>query len=725
LWRFLLVIFILILAILIFIETPFGQNWLAKQITKKLSRELQTKISFKHVSFSLFNKMNIEDLLVEDQKHDTLLFAGNFQVRITDWFFLKNKADIKYVGIENSVIHLQRNDSTWNYQFIVDYFTPTPSKSSQKNAGIQLDLKKLSLKNVMLIQKDSLRGEDMVAAVGNLDLDANEINFSKKNIEIISLDIGEPLFSLYHYDRKKVQTSEISTSIVNTPVAIDSLLQWNPEGWKMNIALLKINNGIFKDEKQTSQPILTYFDPEHIAFSSINGEFSNVKLTQDTFSAKMKLNAKERSGFLVRSMNSDVVIHPKGMFFNNLDLHTNNSIIRNYFAMTYDDFSDMDDFVHSIKLQSNLNEADVDSWDIAFFAPTIKNWEKKIKINGKVNGTIDDISGRNLSINADNTTRINGDIKLTGLPDIYQTFIDFKSNDLTTNYNDLIKFAPAVKKITQPDLARLGNIHFAGSFTGFINDFVTFGTIQTNLGTVKSDLNMKFAPGKEPLFSGNIETNNFSLGEFIHYPQIGEVSFSGIVKGHGVDINTLGIDMDATISELDYNGYKYTNITANGKLEKKLFNGFLSINDPNIKAEMNGLIAINGAQSKFDLLANVTKADLKTLNLTENNLSFNGKFNLDFTGDNIDNFLGTARITDANLINNGQRMSLDSLTITSDYNNGIKTLTANSNEFEGTISGNLDIDGVPAAIQLFLNKYYPSYVKFLQLNPQIKLSTLN
>ena len=84
---------------------------------------------------------------------------------------------------------------------------------------------------------------------------------------------------------------------------------------------------------------------------------------------------------------------------------------------------------------------------------------------------------------------------MSGLPDIDQTFIDFKSNDTRTTYTDAVRFLPAIKGITKPDLASLGYIHFVGSFTGFMHDFVTFGTIHTNLGTIKSDLNMKLPPG--------------------------------------------------------------------------------------------------------------------------------------------------------------------------------------------------------------------------------------
>lgn len=70
----------------IFIQSPWGQNWIVRQVTSRLSKDLQTKISIKRVDFSLFDKMHLEGLLLEDRAGDTLLYAGDMKVRITDWF---------------------------------------------------------------------------------------------------------------------------------------------------------------------------------------------------------------------------------------------------------------------------------------------------------------------------------------------------------------------------------------------------------------------------------------------------------------------------------------------------------------------------------------------------------------------------------------------------------------------------------------------------------------
>jgi hypothetical protein len=706
----LLVIFLLILAAFIFIETPAGQNWLARQFTKKFSRELNTKIDFQRVSFSLLNKLNLEGFLMEDQFHDTLVYAGNLQVRITDWFIFKSKAELKYIQLDNAAIHLNKVDTLWNYQFLINYFTPT-SKTPQKKAGIEFNLKKVGLKNVVFTQKDPSRGEDIMAAIGSMEMDANDISISKKNIDITSLNLTQPLFSLYNYPRKGTSGQKKDTIVTHPPTLVDSLLQWNRAGWTMNVTSIKIDNGAFKNIKQSNSSTSSYFDPKDIEFTAIKGQFNDVRLDKDTFSAKVNISSKERSGFMVRSLKSDLKINPKGMFFSNLYLQTNNSLVRNYFSMSYDDMSDMADFIHKVRMQADFDDSQIDSDDITYFAPALKTWDRNISITGKVRGTVSDISGRDLIINAGHNTYINGDITLSGLPDIDQTFIDFKSNDTRTNYADVIKFVPAAKGITNPDLASLGNIHFNGSFTGFMHDFVTFGTIRTNLGTITSDLNMKLPKGREPIYSGNIATTGFQLGKFIHNSQIGLITFSGVVKGHGASINTIGVDVKANISAFDFNGYRYHNIITNGKLEKRLFNGYVSVNDSNLQTTLNGLININGAQSKFDLVADVQTANLHALKFTEDSINFNGKFNLNFTGNNIDNFLGTARVSQANVVRNSQRLAFDSLVLRSDYANDIRTLAIHSNEFDGTITGDFHIADLPNAIQLFLNKYYPSYIK--------------
>lgn len=706
-WFFLSLLF-LIVAVWVFVQTPFGQNWIVKKVTARLSKDLNTKIAIRHVNFSLFNRMHLKSVLVLDHNQDTLLYAADAKLRITDWFFFKKNIELKYIGLENAVIHMNRKDAVWNYQFLIDYFSPSSPSPAKKQGGTNLNIKKLDLKNVAFVKKDAWLGEDMHISFSALDLDANDISFSGKKVDLNYLTVNDPVIRLYSYP--KLDPSPENPAPPSLPVA-DSLLKWNAAGWVAKTGKLEITNGIFKTDQYSATPTLAGFDGKHIEFSKINTTLTGLRWEKDTITSHLVLQTKERSGFEVKDMKADVKLTPQEMAFSNLAIQTNNSTIRNYFRISFDDFGSMGNFIHDVRMQAYFDNSVIDSDDIAFFAPALKTWKKNITITGTVRGTVNDLVGKSLVIQAGSNTSLNGDISMAGLPDINQTFIDFKANDFRTTYSDAAAFFPAIRKVTSPDLRRLQYLRFTGSFTGFTTDFVTFGTIHTSLGTVKSDLNMKLPAGQAPLYSGTLSTDYFRLGDFIGQPKIGIVSLNGSLKGKGFDARSRRSDLNGKINFIDYNGYRYTNIALKGILDKKMFNGTASINDPEAELTLNGLIDFNGRTPVFNFLADVKKSNLKKLKLIEEDIGFSGLFNLDFTGDNIDNFLGHASITEASLTRNGEPLPFDSLVLSSSYIDNIKTLKAVSNEFEATLSGNFSVLDLPDAFKLFLNKYYPSYIE--------------
>ena len=122
------------------LQLTFVQNLIVTTVSEKLSDNLKSKVSIHHIEYSFFDKMDLKGLLVEDRQKDTLLYAGSAKVNITDWFFIKNKATLKYVSLSDAVVNMKRTDSVWNYQFLVDYFS-SPKKSTAKKGGIEFDIK--------------------------------------------------------------------------------------------------------------------------------------------------------------------------------------------------------------------------------------------------------------------------------------------------------------------------------------------------------------------------------------------------------------------------------------------------------------------------------------------------------------------------------------------------------------------------------------------------------
>ncbi|HEY8388429.1 MAG TPA: hypothetical protein VIK74_07485, partial [Parasegetibacter sp.] len=683
------------------------QNWLVSQVTKRLSKDLNTEVDVNSVSFALFNRMRLNGTLVKDRNQDTLLYAGSLNVNITDWFFFKDYIELKYLGLTDAKIHLHRTDSVWNYQFLIDFFSVPGSDKKKDDRPIQLNIKNIQLENIAIFQQDEWIGEDRKISLASMDMDARQIDFPNKKVEINSITINQPVFSIFHYPGLRVRRNRAP----RPPSAPVDGLQWNPDLWLVHVSELNITNGNFTHDKKTERAPFPYFDGNHIDFNNINARLRDLRWELDTIRTNLHLATKERSGFEVKSLKSDFSFFPGGMAFEQLDITTNRSHLTNYFSMQYEDFNrDMGDFIHSVILTGNFEDAKIDSDDIAYFAPELSNWKKQITINGQARGTIDNLKARNMLIEAGSNTVLNGDISLTGLPDIRSTYIDFKARDFRTTYKDAVTFVPQLKNITQPRLDAVKYLHFRGSFTGFITDFVTYGTITTNLGTIVSDLNMKLPENKVSTYSGGLSSQGFDLGSFTGSSEIGNITFSSKLKGAGFDAKTVNADLDAVIDKVEFRGYEYSNIRAVGKLSKKLFNGTFEINDPNAEGHLEGIVDLNGETSRFNFDAEVAVARLKNLNITRDEFVFSGKFQLNLEGNDIDNFLGEARVYDASLLRDQKRLSFDSLSLSSRIIQDHKTLILSSNEFDVVVVGKFAVREMPTAVQLFLSKYYPSYI---------------
>ncbi|MEP6677169.1 MAG: hypothetical protein ABJA78_18555, partial [Ferruginibacter sp.] len=708
LWFF-ISLFLTLTACWFIIHIPAVQTFIVKKVAANLSAKLHTRVEVEHVDFSLFDKMNIQGVLVEDLKKDTLLYAQELNVRITDWFFLKDRATLHYIQLNNAVINMNRSDSVWNYQFLTDYFS-TPKKDTTPKKGIDFDLKIVELNNLKLNQVDGWSGKNLLVEVKKLNLDADQLDFNNKNIRINSLKLDRPVFSEKNYIGKR----PVIPATVNIAVTNPLPYQWNNAGWRFDVKELTINDGTFGTEKPTDRPAYTdRFDGQHLLFSEINGSLKNIHVEKDTLTTTVDLSVKEKSGLHVKRIAADVKFTPAIMEFNKLDLVLNNSHLKNYYAMKYNNFNeDMSNFLHNVTLEGRFINSSINSDDIAIFAPALKSWKRTFDISGNAAGTIDNLTAKKMIIKSGNTI-VDGDIALRGLPDLKQTFIDFKGNDVQTNYNDLVILFPSLKNVSGIRLNMLGDIRYKGNFTGFINDFVTYGTFNTALGTIAGDLNMKIFPAKPALYSGKISTGGFRLGTFLNNSQLGNIAVDGKISGSGFTAKELKANFDGTFKEFYFSGTTYQNIALNANFENKEFNGTGSINDPNLKVDnFNGRINFNGTQPEFNFDALVSNADLKKLKITKDEFQLAGNFNINFTGSNIDNFSGVAKIYTASLKHEGKLLSFDSLTLQSLLlADNKKQLILQSNEADATISGNFKILELPDAFSYFLSNYYPAYIK--------------
>jgi hypothetical protein len=726
--RLVAVVLLLVLSLWLLLQTDPVQNWIISKVTSWLSKDLKTTVSIRHINFIPFNEAALQGVLLRDRHQDTLLYAGAIKVNITDWPFFKKAVELKYIDLEDARITASRTDSTWNYQFLVDYFSnPSPTPRTGKS-GPSIGLKEIRLENVQVAQIDKWKGQDMILAVGSLHLLANDVNFNTKKVDIDELTTARLSFTLSNYPGNRPDSLR-PKPVVETPEsrktyaqrkkeqqdeATPEIPEWNPDGWDLSAGTVRLRDCRFQNIGYTARAIFSYFDPLHIDFNHIDAHFDHVRMINDTLTTTIALlRTKERSGIEVKKLSAKFRFTPRIMEFRQMDLITNRSHLRDYFAMRYDGFSDgMGDFVTKVNMRGELKNSLVSTDDIAYFAPELKTWNKLVDVNGHVEGPVAALKGQDLLLKSGQTVYISGDFAMTGLPDIDKTVMNFQLADLRTSFDDVGVIVPSLRSLADVNMAALQTIRFKGSYTGMIRDFTVIGTMQTALGTVTSNLNMKLPDRGTASYKGLVTTAGLDLGKFLSIPSIGAFSLSATVDGKGFAFDDLDATLKGQISSAVVNNYTYQNINVQGSFKKKLFDGQLSIDDPNAAFNLEGKVQLDKAAPVFNFQADVSRLNFQSLGLIERDLGFQGKLALNFKGRNIDDFTGTAKVFDATLSNNGEPISFDSLTLASDTAAGDnKVLTLQSLPVTAKVEGQYHILELPRIVQWYLGKYYPSYIK--------------
>ncbi|MFT4155630.1 translocation/assembly module TamB domain-containing protein [Parafilimonas sp.] len=701
--RFIIGFFALLLLAWLLIQLSPVQNFIAGKVTSKLSAALKTTVKIGEVNFSLFDKMNLSNTLILDQHKDTLLKAGSLKLRITDWFFFKKQIELKYIGLEDAAINQQRNDSVWNYQFLIDYFSPP--KARRQSNSIMLKIQKLDLKNVVYTKNDLWRGQKTVLKTGSLLVDADNINLSKNLILINSIDMDKTSYNIENFNG--IDTTQKKITKRDT-----ARMYFNPGNLRIRVTALNIKDGFFGTGWRNETPREGVFYGRKLMVSRINGTIKNLSLLKDTITANIDIDAAERSGVHIRKLQAQYKLTPQKMEFSKLLLKTNKSTVTNYFVMKYKDFKkDMADYTNKVVMAASIKNSLVYSDDIAYFAPVLAKWNERFVLNGNFNGTVNDFTVKSLFAKNGNNTYISGDLAVTNTTDPVKINITLNDANVQTNNREIAFVLPDLATITSPNLAALGNVRFVGNFTGTLNDFKAKGTLASALGGLYTDVSFSFPKKAEPSYKGIIQTRQFNLGRFLSVANLGNVTFNGNISGRSFKLSKISTKLNGNFASLVFKDYDYKNLSFDGEIKQRNFQGEFIAADTNFNFTSNIAIDLNGEAPSFNILGDLANANLRALHLSEDSIVVAGLLDMDFQGHNIDDFLGFAKILNASVKRNSQQLYLDSITLsTSLDSNNVKVLRLESRELSASVEGQYKILQLPQNFQAFLNRYYPSYI---------------
>lgn len=724
---------------------PCVQVQLGNFAASVLSKAWDTTVRIERVEITPFSNFKFYGVFIADHYQDTLIYAGSAEAQRYDIFALLNKEiSIGNVIVRDAVFKVQRHpkEEFFNIHFLINFFesgevkNPRPEKFKLYFGGAELvnarvHLADTAIGTAALITCDTgyVHGHD----VEGVDMIGKKVwgdiaHLSNANITVRVFD--------------KVEIPGVDSSFWEVPVDT-TIADWNVGCEKfmlsnVNFRLINERTGIKID---TTLPL----DFANLNFKNINLDVDSFRLQHEVFTGHVnRIHGLNQGGFELKELSGDAVISPQTIALSNFRLETNSSTIGHALKLEYDGYKAFYEFPDKVNIIGTLDSTtSITFRDIAAFAPLIKknifianNLDNPIEVKGKFKGTVNNFRAKDVDIKVHNS-RIIGNISMNDITIPDAAFMDLKLKKVSTDYKDLKQIISFVN--LPSNLATLGQMNFEGSYTGFFQDFVAYGQLDTKLGRINSDLQLNLRRGKsQAAYNGGFRFNNFDIGAFIDNADVGKITLQTDVEGIGLTLEALDAELkNAKIDSFTFRNYQYEDIAIDGRFKQKKFDGDIVSKDTNMYVFVRGIVDLTEELPSVDILGNVKNIDFKKLNISEESIGLHlDTFDINAKGNNIDNFTGNLTIRGIKGHREEIYSELDLVNIKainvpdSSYSieNGDSTLFVESTRYinlksdiiDVNVYGQYDVVNLVSSIENFIKVNHPNLYKELYQKQVLK-----
>lgn len=557
-------------------------------------------------------------------------------------------------------------------------------------------------------QKDTLFWFDELAVA------IDDISTEKRQLDIRKLTLEDGYFQLLHTKGKPHD---------NLYFLLDyfSSADTTPSGsapWKISVKEVELDGFRFTYHDYNEQPLASGVDFSHLEVIGVKGDIHDLRVHEDSIFAQIdRLAFREKSGFNVLRFSGNTLVCDHEIRVEELEASTDRSQLKGDLDFQYASWDDFDDFITKVRWKGQVKPSRISSDDIAFFTDELIGMDLDLNVEGFFKGTVSKFKGKDVRLSWGNRSTFTGSFAITGLPEVDDTYLDIQARDIRTCVADaerlvLYPFNKGERLQLPDNLNCLEDVQFQGKFTGFFTDFVAYGNIQTGIGYISSDINVKFDDRTNAYgYSGHINTNRFDIGKLTITPGMGVISMDADIKGQGVRIADINAKLDGKIALLEYRGYAYKNLDVEGRIAKKLFNGSVIIREPEVDLTFDGAIDMRQKLPVFDFTADVRRVELEKLNLFEVKEPYvlSTVISSHLVGNQPDNLSGSVSVSNTFLQVDKKVYHLNHLDlVTKRFAGKERSLELTSDILDADVNGQFEFAALPAAFREIIPRYLPN-----------------
>lgn len=439
-----------------------------------------------------------------------------------------------------------------------------------------------------------------------------------------------------------------STEDLNINIFIDRInKQYGGSGGGGASPVINIGEAILQNSSfqynDGSTDTLQGFDYHHFTLDIEDVSLDKFMLMGDTIAFDVNsIVAKDRKTQLqVNSFSTFFRISQQAMEFYNLKADIGKSYIADTIVFHYQSQRDLNNFNDAVKIQAHFDKINLHPEDLALFASGAATLDLPLQLSGDFNGKVSKFVLSDMLLQT-GSSELRGELSMDGLPYIDETFIEIDLENSNLHFKDL---AFALNDGVIQRLAPLGSTTLNGQFLGYVSDFVANAFIQTRLGNIKSDINLKIneSNNERSTYSGNLSLINFDLGTYLNDTTLYQkISMAGKIKGSGLSMRTADFLLNANVSSIGIMHYNYQNIYTDARFAQEFFSGKIGIDDQHAKVNLEGSLDLRKGINEIKMQGKIDTLDFAKIHLSKEALSLSTEINIDTKGFELDSLVGSA-----------------------------------------------------------------------------------
>lgn len=456
---------------------------------------------------------------------------------------------------------------------------------------------------------------------------------------------------------------------------------------------LRIENQNLEENKQV------WIDARNLNSLIENFKFENDEVWADL--RRMEFNAlRQGEEYTVKNLSTDFHYSQNELRFDGLNFESNDSYLDGHLVLSYDEAEGMADFANKVQWDLNLKDGTkVNLKDIRYFVP---NFDKNTTVNltGTATGTLNNLQLNDFQLDGNGALIAAKEFVLLDMTEGAKILL--RSNDLKarTSYADLVNILPTFIGNKIPNyINRFGTMDYRGDFLLDPTQIKIDGNAITALGD--ADLNVLLSDYRSKLkYSGKVKADELNIRQIADVPELGMVTGEVAFQGEGTDLKTLQVSATGNLAYLDLVGNRYHNIELDGTLNKQKFEGLVSIVDPQLNANYDGVFDFSRKPYQLKFSSQVRNINLDYLGITKNlNAHLRSEIDGDFSFSTIDDFVGKINLHDLYFTSKTDTLSIANAQVFSSKSENNQRLELDVPGYlKGEINGKFRLSQLPNAI---------------------------